>query len=210
MRKYRPDGIDATFTVALVNGGGYDPNNPGTEANADLQLSEGMTYPTPHIFYSTSFSSNGEVYLSWLDAVLGQKNVPQTITTSYGANEKTHPLDYAIRVCLLFAQLGARGTSVLFASGDYGVSEGDCTARFTPIFPATCPYVTAVGGTTSFMPEVAASFSGGGFSKYFLHPEYQLQAVSTFLDNLSQQYSGLYNPVGRGIPDIAAQAIVAV
>ncbi|KAH9029295.1 subtilisin-like protein [Lactarius deliciosus] len=192
MRKYRPDGIDATFTVALVNGGGYDPNNPGMEANADLQLSEGMTYPTPHIFYSTGFTSpNGEVYLAWLDAVLGQKNVPQTITTSYGANEKSHPLDYAIRVCLLFAQLGARGTSVLFASGDHGVGEGDCTTRFTPLFPATCPYVTAVGGTTSFMPEVAASFSGGGFSEYFLRPG----------------YSGLYNPVGRGIPDIAAQAM---
>ncbi|KAH9071520.1 subtilisin-like protein [Lactarius deliciosus] len=187
MPKYRPDGIDATFTVALVNGGGYDTNNPGMEANADLQLSEGLPClvgcrPRP-------------------------EELPQTITTSYGANEKSHPLDYAIRVCLLFAQLGARGTSVLFASGDYGVGEGDCTARFTPIFPATCPYVTAVGGTTSFMPEVAASFSGGGFSEYFLRPGYQQQAVSTFLDNLGQQYSGLYNPVGRGIPDISAQAM---
>ncbi|KAH8983973.1 subtilisin-like protein [Lactarius hatsudake] len=207
MRKYRPDGIDATYVVASANGGGYDPNNPGREANVNLQVSEGMTYPTRHIFYSTKASPNGDVFLAWLNAVLNQQNVPQTITTSYGSNEKVFPMDYAIQVCYLFAQLGARGVSVLFATGDDGVGQGDCTTRFTPVFPATCPYVTAVGGTMSFRPEVAASLSGGGFSEYFLRPEYQQRAVSTFLDNLGQQYSGLYNPSGRGIPDISAQAI---
>ncbi|KAH9020584.1 peptidase S8/S53 domain-containing protein [Lactarius pseudohatsudake] len=207
MRKYRPDGFDATYVVASANGGGYDPKNPGREANANLQVSEAMTYPTPHIFYSTRPSPNGDVFLAWLNAVLNQQNVPQTITTSYGSNENVFPRDYAIEVCRLFAQLGARGASVLFATGDSGVGKGDCTARFTPVFPATCPYVTAVGGTTSFTPEVAASLSGGGFSEYFARPEYQHQAVSTFLGNLGGQYSGLYNPFGRGIPDIAAQAI---
>ncbi|KAH8976371.1 subtilisin-like protein [Lactarius deliciosus] len=212
MRKYRPDGIDATYTVTLVNGGGYNPNTPGEEANADLQLTEGMTYPTPHIFYSTGSSSNGEIYLAWLVALLNQQNVPQTITASYGNFEKFYPIDYAYEVCHLFAQLGARGTSVLFASGDHGVGEGDCktdggTVRFTPFFPASCPFVTAVGGTTSFDPEVGASLSGGGFSEYFRRPRYQQQAVSTFLDNLGQQYAGLYNPPGRAIPDIAAQAM---
>ncbi|KAH8983942.1 subtilisin-like protein [Lactarius hatsudake] len=206
MHKYRPDGIDATYTVTSVNGGDYDPNNPGGDANVELQLSEGVTYPTPHVFYSTKASPNGDVYLAWLDAVLSQQNVPQTITTSYGINEMSYPMDYAIQVCHLIAQLGVRGASVLFASGDHGVGEDDCTARFTPIFPATCPYVTAVGGTMSFRPEVATVFSGGGFSEYFPRPWYQQQAVSTFLGHLGQQYSGLYNPFGRGIPDIAAQA----
>ncbi|KAH8981133.1 subtilisin-like protein [Lactarius akahatsu] len=192
MRKYRPDGIDATYTVTLVNGGGYNPNTPGEEANADLQLTEDIP--------------------CWLVALLNQQNVPQTITASYGNYEKFYPIDYAYEVCHLFAQLGARGVSVIFASGDHGVGGGDCktndgTVRFTPFFPATCPFVTAVGGTTSFDPEVGASLSGGGFSEYFRRPKYQQQAVSTFLDNLGQQYSGLYNPPGRGIPDIAAQAM---
>ncbi|KAH9019209.1 subtilisin-like protein [Lactarius hengduanensis] len=191
MGKYRHDGIDATYVVALVNGGGYDPNNPGGEANVDLQLSEGMTYPTAHIFYSTTASPNGDVYLAWLDAVLSQAYVPQTITTSYGNYEKLHPMEYAVQQSRFFLMLGARGASVLFASGDYGVGQGGCT-RFTPVFPATCPYVTAVGGTTSSDPEVGASLSGGGFSEYFGRPAYQQQAVSTFLDNLGQQYSGLY------------------
>lgn len=34
-----------------------------------------------------------------------------------------------------------------------------------PGFPATCPFVTAVGGTVQ-IPEIAASLSGGGFSDY--------------------------------------------
>ncbi|KAH9052708.1 tripeptidyl-peptidase, partial [Lactarius vividus] len=49
--------------------------------------------------------------------------------------------------------------------------------------------------------------SGGGFSEYFVRPGYQQRAVSTFLNHLGQQYSGLYNPSGRGIPDVSAQAI---
>ncbi|KAI9439510.1 subtilisin-like protein [Lactarius indigo] len=213
MRRYRPDGIDAAFVVGQINGGKYNPNNPGLEANVDVQLTEGLTYPTPHIFYVTGRSKNGDVFLAWLIAVLSEPFVPQTITTSYGHYEKVYPMDYAFHVCLLFAQLGARGTSVLFASGDDGVGEDKAcktkggTARFVPIFPATCPYVTAVGGTTSFDPEVAASLSGGGFSEYFLRPKYQQQAVSTFLDDLGRKYSGLYNPFGRGVPDIAAQAM---
>ncbi|KAH9169967.1 subtilisin-like protein [Lactarius sanguifluus] len=205
MLKYRPEGIDATYVVESINGGEYNPNNPGTEANSNIQLSEGMTYPTPHIFYSTKASPNGDYFLAWLKAVLSKQDLPQTITTSYGIFENALPKSYAIRVCYLFAQLGARGVSVLFASGDHGVGKGDCT-RFTPAFPATCPFVTVVGGTMSSGPEVAASLSGGGFSEYFVRPSYQQQAVSTFLDNLGQQYSGLYNPLGRGIPDISAQA----
>ncbi|KAH9165958.1 peptidase S8/S53 domain-containing protein [Lactarius sanguifluus] len=196
MNKYRPEGTDATYAVALV-GGGFDPNNPGREANVNLQLTQGMTYPTPHIFYSTPSSNGGDSYLAWLGYVLSQEYVPQTISTSYGAIERLYPMDYATQLCFLFAQLGARGASVLFASGDNGVGEGSCrtndgTVRFSPLFPATCPYVTAVGGTTSFMPEVAASLSGGGFSEYFLRPAYQQQAVPTFLNDLGGQYSGLY------------------
>lgn len=45
-------------------------------------------------------------------------------------------------ICNAYAQLGARGVSVLFASGDGGVSgnqaSNDCT-QFVPVFPASCP-----------------------------------------------------------------------
>ncbi|KAH9055296.1 subtilisin-like protein [Lactarius vividus] len=215
MDKYRY-GVHATFTIVDVNGGGYDATKPHFEANLDVQYAEAIAYPTPHIFYSTGRGPQGtdDPYLSWLNYILKQENIPQTISISYGNEESGYPRDNAIYVCRLFAQLGLRGVSVLFASGDFGVGSGDCKAkdgnvRFVPMFPATCPFVTSVGGATGggFIPEVAASFSGGGFSDFFLRPNYQQQAVSSYFQNLGNQYHGMYNPSGRGVPDIAAQSL---
>ncbi|KAH9017706.1 subtilisin-like protein [Lactarius pseudohatsudake] len=220
MNEYRTDGEDATFTVTQVNGGGYDPENPGGEANVDIQYTEAMTYPTRLIYYSTGGtpdSPTDDPYLCWLRYMIAQNDVdiPRTISTSYGGHEQVLPLEYAVSVCDLFGQLGLRGVSVLFSSGDYGVGDGDClfqdssgkvSVQFIPIFPATCPWVTSVGGTTGY-PEVAASISGGGFSNYFPRQPYQANAVSTFLQNFGNEHSGLYNPEGRGFPDVSSQAI---
>ena len=151
-----------------------------------------------------------------------QKTIPQTISTSYGDDEQTVPRDYATSVCNMFAQLGAMGVSILFASGDGGVggigkvntclsNDGTNRTEFLPIFPSSCvcyfvsmtdtrftrwrlqgPFVTAVGGTTQVNPEVAASLSGGGFSNYFPRPSYQDGAVSSYLQSIGSQYSGLF------------------
>jgi tripeptidyl-peptidase-1 len=74
-----------------------------------------------------------------------QETIPQTISTSYGDDEQTIPLDYATSVCNMFAQLGTMGISVLFASGDSGVGGGACRSndskgrkKFIPAFPASC------------------------------------------------------------------------
>ena len=86
-----------------------------------------------------------EPYLDWLSFILKQDTIPQTISTSYGDDEQTVPPDYAASVCNLFAQLGSRGVSVLFSSGDFGVGGGSCRTndgtnqvKFIPIFPASC------------------------------------------------------------------------
>ncbi|KAH9172024.1 subtilisin-like protein [Lactarius sanguifluus] len=210
----------ATFTVELVNGGGYDPDTPGIEASIDVQYASAMAYPTTIIFYSIGgmerWSADsgeplpGDADLESLDYLLKKMDIPQTISISYGSYERDVPREYAMAVCILFAQLGARAVSVLFPTGDDGVGE-DCEdelgdVRFVTEFPASCPYVTAVGGTTDYDREVAAPFSGGGFSDHFPRPVYQDVAVSAFLVRQGTQYSDLYNPGGRGIPDIAAQA----
>ncbi|KAH9170296.1 subtilisin-like protein [Lactarius sanguifluus] len=205
MDKYRFGG-HATFTVVEVNGGGYDASKPHQEANLDVQYAEAMAYPTPHTFYSTGCEPQEDRYLSWLNYILEQETTPQTktISISFGNKEKNYSRDDAIYACRLFGQLGLRGVSVLFGSGDAGVGSGDCKAkdgsvRFSPMFPATCPFVTSAGGATGggFLPEVAASFSGGGFSYLFSRPSYQQQAVSKFLQNLGNQHQGMYNPTGR-------------
>jgi tripeptidyl-peptidase-1 len=90
-------------------------------------------------------TNTNEPYLDWLNFTLAQTSIPQVLTTSYGDDEQTVPYDYAVSVCNLFAQLGARGSSVLFSSGDSGVGGGGCTTndgkstvQFLPSFPASC------------------------------------------------------------------------
>ncbi|KAF8258055.1 subtilisin-like protein [Lactarius quietus] len=213
MKQFRTDATYATYTVALVNGGAYDPTNPELEPNLDIQFSLGIANPTQLIFYSIG-KTPIDPLVAWLEYMLDQISVPQTISTSYGTPEYQVPLDYASYVCNLFARLGLRGASVLSPTGDNGVgpencefkdADGNSYVQFLPTFPATCPWVTSVGATT-LVPEVAASFSGGGFSAHFPRPPYQDLAVPTFLQNLGSQYYGLYNADGRGIPDIALQS----
>ena len=44
-------------------------------------------------------------------------------------------------------------------------------------------------------PEVAAGLSGGGFSAYFPRAWYQEMKVLPFLNNLGNQYAGLFKCV---------------
>ncbi|KAJ6485625.1 peptidase S8/S53 domain-containing protein [Mycena sanguinolenta] len=223
-RQFLPNAAGATFTHVQVNGGLNDQSDPGVEANLDIQFAEAISFPTPNIYYSTggsppfqadSFtpSNTNEPYLDWLNFILNSSTIPQTFSTSYGDDEQTVPEDYAVSVCNLFMQLGARGSSIMFSSGDEGVGGGNCQTNdgtnkviFQPAFPASCPFVTTVGGTTGVNPTVAVSFSGGGFSRYFAQPSYQTASVTPFLNALGSKFSGLYNPAGRAYPDVAAAA----
>ncbi|KAF8801356.1 subtilisin-like protein [Phlegmacium glaucopus] len=224
-KKYRTDAVGSTFTTVQVNGGGNDQSNPGIEANLDIQYTTGISHPTPNIYYSTGGSpifkpdkatpnNTNEPYLDFLNFILDQDSIAQVLSTSYGDDEQTVPPEYAVKVCNLFAQLGVRGTTVLFSSGDSGVGAGNCTTNddtqrtlFQPEFPASCPYVTTVGATEHINPEVAVSFSGGGFSRLFLAPSYQTKAVSKYLKGLGSKYAGLYRATGRAYPDISAQGV---
>jgi tripeptidyl-peptidase I len=172
----------------------------------------------PFIPDLSTLDNTNEPYLEWANFALAQSSLPQVISTSYGDDEQSVPRSYATTVCGLFAQLGARGVSLLFSSGDYGVgADGTCysndgkdTRAFLPVFPASCPYVTAVGGTRNF-PEIVAYnsgspyVSGSGFSNYFARPSYQDGVVPPYIASLNGEHDGLYNKSGRAFPDIAAQ-----
>jgi tripeptidyl-peptidase-1 len=115
-------------------------------------------------------------------------------------------------VCNQIAQLGALGVSVVSRSGDDGVgsacqtNDGKKTLRFTPIFPASCPFVTSVGGTVGNSPERGIGFSSGGFSDKWARPAYQEAAVNGFLQQNGNKWAQYFNASGRGFPDVAAQA----
>lgn len=139
-------------------------------------------------------------------------------------------------------KLGLQGTSVILASGDSGVAaraaddgnDNGCLGKgevFNPDFPASCPYVSALGAT--YLPqnhffatdrEVAVTRfpSGGGFSNIYKRPKYQDSAVNGFFANHNPTYKsysldnatnnpttaqtngGRYNKAGRGYPDFSA------
>ena len=159
MTKFRTEGQDATFIGLWLNGCTFDPSNPGTEANLDLQLSEAITYPTRNVYYLTGgvWGAATDPYLNWLAYVLAQITIPQTISTSFSSDESNVPPDIADELCKLFAVLGVRGVSVLFSTGDWGVGGGDCVVpggsgdgRFLPQFPASCTsglFLLFKGGT---------------------------------------------------------------
>ena len=79
--------------------------------------------------------------------------------------------------------------------------------RFNLQFPASCPYVVAVGatqinsGATVYDPEKACDrviSSGGGFSDIFPMPSYQTAAVTNFLKEYPPPYSAAqYNNSGN-------------
>lgn len=152
---------------------------------------------------------------------LPQAQIPQVISTSYGDDEQTVPLPFAKRICQQYASLGARGVTLLFSSGDSGVGpSGKCFSndaqsknQFLPAFSASCPFVTAVGGTKNF-PEVVAFdprngyAPGGGFSNYFKRPAYQNAAVTSYLQGLGNKFAGLYNRTGRGMSLYPTYAIL--
>lgn len=128
-------------------------------------------------------------------------------------SKQSVPASYAKSVCNLIAQLGSRGVSVLFSSGDSGVgsacmtNDGTNRTHFPPQYPASCPWVTSVGGTKHTSPEEAVFFSSGGFSDVWSRPKYQQGAVSSYLGKLGDQWEGLFNPKGRAFPDVAAQSV---
>ncbi|CZS88190.1 related to tripeptidyl-peptidase I [Rhynchosporium graminicola] len=205
----------------------------GLEAALDAETLIGLTHPIPITAYNVGgrppflptigYEENiNEPYLAWINYMLSlpQEDLPHVVTSSYGEPEQTVPLAYAQKVCQGFAQLGARGVSIIFASGDDGIgkdgncfsNDGENRSTFLPVFPASCPFVTSVGGTRGLEPEIAAFnartgyVTGGGFSNYFPRPRWQDVAVTDYLRYRlePQKYEGLFNSGGRGIPDVAA------
>jgi len=145
------------------------------------------------------------------------QNSPLVHSVSYGNDEKQQTgAAYMYSVNTAFMKAGARGLSILFASGDQGVCGregcGFLHHRFKPDFPGGSPYHTSVGGTdfagTDIGEEKVWPDGGGGFSDTFAIPRYQAAAVAAFKANSTAlgllPDADLFNNTGRGYPDVAA------
>jgi tripeptidyl-peptidase-1 len=192
--------------------------SPGVESMLDIEYITGVGGAIDTEFWGFSGTSpdnkENEPFMKWLAKVssTSDADIPKLFSTSYGEAESSWSPAAATRLNAEFMKAGARGISLLYASGDSGAS---CkSGKFTPNMPASSPYVTAVGGTApasgfpSPTSEEAIGLSSGGFSNYWATPEWQKEAVAAYLKQPGVPSSSErgYNTSGRGFPDIAAQA----
>ena len=185
-----------------------------SEAMLDIEYIKavGGSVPLTDVFQSDySLEKLAQTLLAMPDG-----DLPKVLSVSYGNDEAQQPNTPSfMRACdAAFMKLGLRGVSVLVASGDQGVwgREGFPVGskKFHPDYPASSPYVTAVGGTDFAQysvvgDEKAWRDGGGGFSDTFPRPAYQQAAVASYLaSNTSMPDASLFNSSGRAYPDVSA------
>ncbi|KAH9919439.1 subtilisin-like protein [Epithele typhae] len=209
--QFRPDmDPNTNFTSVGIDGGENTQTGPSaSEGELDIQYTVGLATGVPVVYYFIGFDYQDgplEGFLDEANYLLSLDHPPQVLSTSYGMQESSLTPELTDKLCQVYAQLGARGVSIVYASGDSGVGCSD-TDAFAPTFPSNCPYVTSVGGTQNgaAAPEDAWVGSGGGFSNYYPRPAYQDAAVSAYLASPNPN-AGRFNASGRGFPDIAAKA----
>eukprot|EP00937_MAST-01D_sp_MAST-1D-sp2_P005247 g5247.t1 len=125
------------------------------EAGLDAQMALGASPALAAIV-----DGRGTDFIDWAlrwfedgaDANATAAGVPGIASVSHGKTEKKVTLEWATRLNTELMKLGLLGRAVFAASGDKGangvVSGGACEAgAFVAAFPASSPYVTAVGGT---------------------------------------------------------------
>ena len=117
------------------------------EALLDIQTIKGIggTIPLTN-FYNTNYD-----LLAWAKQIgdLSDAEMPLVHSVSYGNDEAQQTSTaFMESVNVELQKLGARGATIIVASGDAGVIGRDGSQkRFAASFPSGSPYVTSVGGT---------------------------------------------------------------
>lgn len=202
------------------------------DSNLQLQYITAISGDVPtFIWFDPSSHSD---LISWIINVSSIVVTPRVLSIIYYSYEYLFT-PYELEIFRIEAmKLSLRGITLITASGDDGASGflfrqqngidiSKCGSY--PMFPASCPYVTTVGGTNlrnkAFSmkrghrnKEVACSSdsrckitSGGGFSDIYEAPLYQRKAISLYASKFkadSRMSSHLQKRLNkRGYPDIS-------
>jgi subtilase family serine protease len=190
-----------------------DPQGWYGEETLDVEAVHGMA-PAAKIVYVGAPNNYQD-----LDAALNHvvdKGLAQIVTNSYGFHGEFLPPGFIKPYEQTLEQAAAEGIGVYFSSGDSG-DETSVLGVASPDWPASSPWVTAVGGTslgvgadnqrvletgwgtstygcnttTLVCSRIAWLYgAGGGVSQIFPEPQYQKDAGLSFS--------------GRAVPDVAA------
>jgi len=226
---------DMTNLITVRNSQFVDGTAGAGEGILDIIAIMGTARNCPTVYWAESNDGRANPFLTWIQDVLNHASVAFVHSVSYTVAEIITGIndpEFNARTNTEFIKAGARGLTILVASGDSGVHSSleSGIPNFDPDFPASSPYVTSVGATqlapsstaagcydknskyTCPVTEIVCSpatgasiSSGGGFSNLFDIPSYQSSVVSTYLNSLSSsdKQQG-FNTSGRGYPDISA------
>jgi tripeptidyl-peptidase-1 len=202
--------------VSLVRVPSSQPSGYGDESELDIEY----ITSTGSGIRTYAWDVEDDIYFATLaEEILESSTPPSVVSISYGGDEQSNGYSFCQRANIEFAKLGLYGVTALASSGDSGVTgdSDQCTDEYYPSFPASSPYVVAVGGTTGgtiqasvtdFTDEVAWVDSGGGFSWFFDRQKWQNDAVDTYYDTVSKlPNTTKFNYNGRGYPDLSAQSV---
>lgn len=201
----------------LVQGG-----NNCVEANLDVQY---IMAVAPHVPTTYYYWGGHDFMLDWLVQVASMASPPKVISISYGMDEDYLTEAYAQAFNIQAMRLGLNGVTLTASSGDDGAASSRARnsalyCGYHPSFPASSPYVLAVGGTMG--PEKGQSeivcqsdrggiiTSGGGFSSVYSSPSWQTNATQGYLAKIhgtNRNPKNGYNTGGRGYPDVSALAL---
>ena len=233
--KYLPDIPLEQCTVKQLPGS--DASTESSDFDAHSQYIFGLSGGAETWSYSPTTGNN--FCTAW--ALFSQKifagpTYPFVASVSYMMQQSRLNLCSAAQIQNLeedWKKLGALGVSVIVASGDWGTSYNGQTGFFGqllyPSWPASSPYVTAVGGTSfqqntgSLQKALCGSFfipneiycsplngmSGGGFSFDQDAPDYQQATVSKYIaadKGLPPKACWASEGVKRGTPDVSILA----
>ncbi len=200
-----------------------DPQGWYGEETLDLEAVHGIAPAANLVFVGAPNSFQD------LDAALNHvvdRGLAQIVTNSYGFNTESLPPGYILPYEDTIMQGVSEGIGIYFSSGDNS-DESLVQGYRTTDWPASSPFVTAVGGTslavgtnnaylfetgwgtttsswkgTTWSPTPPGAWvygAGGGVSQIFAEPSYQTGVVPSSVFTAQGR-------TGRAVPDIAAFA----
>jgi kumamolisin len=210
-------GLSYTPNVIMypVNGGINTPTGAySLEYMLDVAVAGGICPRADIVIYAAPFGSFTGFAESILAAVNDTVNYPSVLSISYALNENfllVYAPSMLTAVDSALQSAAVLGISVFAATGDQGSYSNTLIPAGYELcaeYPATSPYVTAVGGTTLNVSggvidsETVWEGSGGGISgHYSTSPSWQ-----TGLSYKEYPSGTVTSLAARGIPDIASNS----
>jgi subtilase family serine protease len=212
LRKFETVNSLPQVPVTIVQVGLPSPDTAGVdEWDLDTQYTTGMAGNAKRLYiYTTTSLTDQDTALEFNKWVT--QDVAEVANASFGICEFFPFLDGTMVASdQVFLEGAAQGQTMFSSTGDTGSFCSVGTPNGVPAgvpfveFPATSPYVVAVGGTTllsktdgSYSGEIAWNAGGGGISQFEYSPYWQQNVVPTGV-------SGAPVTV-RAMPDISMDA----